>query len=61
VFLKELSHPALLEVPERAAQEPELERMLRVPAQVLLVQEPARVPELLRQALPEQEPEPVQS
>jgi hypothetical protein len=53
----------LLEVPERAAQEPEweLERTLRAPAQVLLEQEPARVPELLRQALPEQEPEPVQT
>ena len=59
-FLKESSRPALLEVPERAAQEPELERMLRAPAQVLLEQEPARVRELPQQA-PEQEPEPVQA
>ena len=58
VFLKESSRPALLEVPERAAQEPEqeLERMRRAPAQVLLEQEPARVRELPRQAPPEQEP-----
>jgi hypothetical protein len=61
VFLKESSRPALLEVSERAAQEPELERMRRAPAQVLLEQEPERVRELPQQPPPEEEPEPLQA
>ena len=57
-YLKESSHPALLEVPERAALEPEQEpeRMRRAPAQVLLEREPELVRVLLQQAQPEQEP-----
>jgi len=47
-----------LEVPERAALEPEQEpeRMRRAPAQVLLEREPELVRVLLQQAQPEQEP-----
>jgi hypothetical protein len=65
VCQKESSHLALLEVPERAAQEPEQEpeqeRKLQAPAQVLLGQEPAQEPELLPLGPEAQEPERAQT
>ena len=58
---KESSHLALLEVPERAALEPEPARTLQAPAQVLPGQEPALERVLLQPGPEAQEPERAQT